>query len=142
MTAKEYLQSVRQADTDADRQIARLEAYREAAAYGTGRREATRISGTGQRSRVEDNVCALVDYEREHRLMVCANQAVDICSDRRIEAAAIIRRMPRERYREVLYRYYIDGLTWRKVAEQMGVSLRTAHRLHGWALTVFERFMP
>lgn len=141
MTAKEYLQSVRLANSEADRRISRLEHYRDCAGYGTGKREAGRISGTPQRSRVEDNVCALVDYEREHRLMVSANQAVDICVDRRTEAADIIRRIPRERYREVLYRYYIDGLTWRQVAEQMGLSLRKTHTLHGWALTVFERFL-
>lgn len=141
MTAKEYLQSVRQANADADRRISRLEAYREAAAYGTGRREATRISGTPQRSRVEDNVCAMIDYEREHCLMARANQAVDQYTDRRDQAAAIIRCIPRAEYREVLYRYYIDGLTWQQVADQMGVGLRTVHRLHGWALVVFERLM-
>ena len=139
MTAKEYLQSVRKADSKADRQIARLEAFREAAAYGTGRWEATRISGTPQRSRVEDNVCAMIDYEREHCLMLRANQAVDQYTDRRDQAAAIIRCIPRQEYREVLYRYYIDGLTWRQVAEQMGIGVATAHRLHGWALVVFDR---
>lgn len=139
MTAKEYLQSVRQADSEADRQISILERYREAAGYGTGKHEATRISGTSQRSRVEDNVCALVDYEREHCLMDLADEAVDLYVDRREEAASIIRRIPREQYREVLYRYYIDGLTWRQVADQMGVSMRTVYRLHGWALLVFDR---
>ena len=141
MTAKEFLQSVRRANTDADRQISRLEHYREAAGYGTGKREATRISGTSQRSRVEDNVCAMIDYEREHQLMGRANDAVDEFIDRRKTACDIIALIPRERYREVLYRYYIDGLTWSQVAEQMGDSLRTIYRLHGWALVVFERVM-
>lgn len=141
MTAKEYLQSVRQANADADRRISRLEAFREAAAYGTGRREATRISGTPQRSRVEDNVCAMIDYEREHQLMGRANDAVDEFVDRRKTACDIIALIPRERYREVLYRYYIDGLTWRQVAEQMGIGIRRVYKLHGWALVIFDKIM-
>lgn len=139
MTAKEYLQSVRRANTDADRHISRLEHYREAAGYGTGKREASRISGTSQRSRVEDNVCAMIDYEREHQLMGRANDAVDEFVDRRKSACDIIALIPRERYREVLYRYYIDGLTWRQVAEQMGIGIRRVYKLHGWALVIFDK---
>lgn len=141
MTAKEYLQSVRRANTDADGHINRLEHYREAAGYGTGKREASRISGTSQRSRVEDNVCAMIDYEREHQLMGRANDAVDEFIDRRKTACDIIALIPRERYREVLYRYYIDGLTWRQVAEQMGIGIRRVYKLHGWALVIFDKVM-
>lgn len=139
MTAKEFLQSVRRANTDADRHVSRLEHYREAAGYGTGKREASRISGTSQRSRVEDNVCAMIDYEREHQLMGRANDAVDEFVDRRKTACDIIALIPRERYREVLYRYYIDGLTWRQVAEQMGIGIRRVYKLHGWALVIFDK---
>ena len=137
MTAKEYLQSVRRANTDADRHISRLEHYREAAGYGTGKREATRISGTSQRSRVEDNVCALIDLERE--AMAQANCAVDVYVDAKEEARQVIERIPRQDYRTVLTLYYLDCLTWDKVAERMGKSRQWVHRLHGWALVVFER---
>lgn len=145
MTAKEYLRSVRVANEQVSRAVRRLEIYREKAGYGTGSKEAERISGTSQRSRVEDNVCKMVDLERkleaERRLMTDANEAVHLYVDRREEAKALIRRMPQERFREVLWRYYIDGLTWGQVFEQMGIKARShGFRLHGWALLAFEKF--
>lgn len=144
MTAKEYLRSVRVANENADIAIRRLELYREKATYGTGAKEAERISGTNQRSRVEDNVCKLVDLERrlqtEGKLMAQANAAVDLYVDRREEAKMLIRQLPQERFREVLWRYYIDGLTWGQVFEQMGIKARShGFRLHGWALLAFEK---
>lgn len=143
MTAKEYLQSVRWANVEADRRVSRLERYRDCAGYGTGKREATRISGTSQRSRVEDNVCALVDLERklgmERGLMADADRAVDEYVDRKAEATALIARIPRQLYREVLYHYYIDCLSWEQVAAVVGRSLRQTHYIHGWALQIFER---
>lgn len=143
MTAKEYLRGVRIANENADGAIRRLELYREKATYGTGTKEAERISGTSQRSRVEDNICKAIDLEarlrKEHRLMDDANAAVDLYVDRREEVKTLIRQMPQERFREVLWRYYIDGLTWTQVSEQMQISRRWLFRLHGWALLAFDR---
>ena len=145
MTAKEYLQSVRWANIEADRRVSRLERYRDCAGYGTGKREATRISGTSQRSRVEDNVCALVDLERkmqmERGMMADADRAVDDYVDRKAEATALIARIPRQLYREVLYHYYIECLSWEQVATVVGRSLRQTHYIHGWALQILERLM-
>lgn len=143
MTAKEYLRSVRLLNDAASAEIRKLEAYREKATYGTGTKEAERISGTSQRSRVEDNICKAIDLEtrlrKECRLMDDANAAVDLYVDRRDEAKALIRKMPQERFREILWRYYIDGLTWGQLSEQMRLSRRFLFRLHGWALLAFDK---
>lgn len=145
MTAKEYLRSVRVANEQVSRAVRRLEIYREKAMYGTGQKEAERISGTSQRSRVEENVCKMIDLERklaaERRLMDEANAATDIYVDRKEQAKELIRQIPQEAFREVLWRYYIDGLTWGQVFEQMGIKARShGFRLHGWALLAFEKF--
>lgn len=142
MTAKDYLRQVRQANYQADKNISRLEHFREAACYGTGRKEAERISGSTQRSRVEENVCRMIDLERrlqERGLMVKANQAVDAFVDRRQEATAIICRIPQPQYRELLMLYYIDGLEWHQVASVQRCSLRHAFRVHGSALVAFDQ---
>lgn len=141
MTAKEYLRQVRQANFQADKNICRLEHFREAACYGTGRKEAERISGSAQRSRVEENVCCMIDLERrmqERGLMVRANQAVDAFVDRRQEAALIISRVRQPQFRELLTLYYIDGLAWDQVARVLRCSVRHAFRIHGTALLVFD----
>lgn len=145
MTAKEFLRGIRIANDNVNSAIRRLEIYREKAMYGTGSKEAERISGTSQRSRVEENVCKMVDLERkienELRLMDEANAATDIYVDRKEQAKEIIRQIPQESFREVLWRYYIDGLSWGQVADQMRVGRRWLFRLHGWALVEFSKIM-
>ena len=138
MTAKEYLRSIRKTNTQCDRELDRLREYRERAGYGTGKKEAGRISGTNQRSRVEENVCALVDLERR----LCRERRIEMIeddlADRREEAEAIIRLIPRLQFRELLYLYYIEGLTWDQVANVMKRNMRQVFRFHGYALQAFE----
>jgi hypothetical protein len=141
VTAKEFLQSVRQARGSIGPEIERLEELRERAGYGTGRKEATRISGTPQRSRVEDNICALVDYEAKLNKERVQTEKPDMLDYawRRAQAIDIIKRIPRQQYAEVLYLYYLEGLSWGEVASVIKRSIRHTHRLHGWALVIFER---
>lgn len=139
MTAKEYLRSIRKTNAQYSRELDRLREYRERAGYGTGRKEAIRISGTNLRSRVEDNVCAMVDLERRLRRERRIEMIEDDQAERREEAEAIIARIPRPQFRELLCLYYIEGRTWDEVASVMRRSLRQTFYLHGYALQAFEK---
>jgi len=134
LTAKEYLRSVR---TDESRYISKCERLRDAAGYGTGKKEAERISGSSTRSRVEDNVCALVDLERETQ----AKAVTGVNIDRRAEAIEMIRMIPREIYREALFLYYLENLSWKQVASTIGRTERQTFQIHGWALIIFEEIL-
>lgn len=139
MTAKEFLRSIRRTNIQSDREIERLREYRERAGYGTGKKEAGRISGTSQRSRVEDNVCRLVDLERR----ICRERRIEMIeddqADRREEAEHIIARIPRAQFAELLYLYYIESRTWDEVASVLKRSLRQTFYIHGDALQAFEK---
>src|SRR5574344_1473596 len=64
-TAKDFLRLVRLAEERAEPEMERLRTLVDRAGYGTGQKEAQRVSGTSQRSRVECNVCAMIDLESE-----------------------------------------------------------------------------
>lgn len=142
--AKEFLQLVRMAEERAEPEMERLTTLVERAGYGTGQKEAQRVSGTSQRSRVEDNICAKVDLETEYRQRgKCIKRSGDPhlldYANLRYEAMTIINRIPRYSYRQVLIHYYIDALTWAEVSRIMKRSLRGTQSLNGYALEVFGR---
>jgi hypothetical protein len=134
MTAKEYLRSVR---NDESRYISKCERLRDMAGYGCGQKEAERISGDPARSRVENCVVALVDLERKMQGKAVSRVNVD----RQAEAVELIRKIPRELYREVLFLYYCESLDWKQVAKTVGRSERQIHYIHGWALQIFEEIL-
>lgn len=144
-TAKDFLRLVRMAEERADPEMERLRTLVDRAGYGTGQKEAQRISGTSQRSRVECNVCAKIDLENEilkagmKRKLTEGRDAMLNYAQLRYEAMAVIRLIPRPVYAEVLYLYYIEVLTWEEVARTVKKSLRGTFRVHGYALEVFER---
>lgn len=130
MTAKEFLRSVRK---DESRYISRCEMLRDMAGYGCGAKEAERISGDPARSRVEENVCKLIDLEREEK---ARSGTCDM--DRREQAIELIKQIPREIYREALYNYYIDNMSWKQVASTIGRTEKQVYQIHGYALQIFE----
>lgn len=52
----------------------------------------------------------------------------------RVAAEKVISQLQKQRERDVLTRYYINGATWEQVAQQTNYSLRRVYQLHGEAL--------
>nr|DAI71005.1 MAG TPA: Protein of unknown function (DUF1492) [Caudoviricetes sp.] len=59
--------------------------------------------------------------------------------DMRIEAKAMIRALPDESQQAVLYARYINCGRWENIASDMHYSWKGIFKLHGKALTSFER---
>ena len=138
MTAKEQLNAIRDEDRAIQNAIDRVDGWYDAATRGTGSMEAERVSGTGERSRVETAVCRMVDYEREQHLTA----RIDALVDMRQSAERIIKRIDSPRFRQVLTLRYLQmeswAWTWDKVAEKMQISRRSVDAVHGGALQEFE----
>ena len=126
MTAKEFLRRARsidrrvdEAQERVDRLRARLETGRMANLSGMPRGGSRDWTETADRLiELEQRVNAQI---REMvRLKLAAMDAIDAVEEARL--------------REVLELYYIDGLTWDKVAETMQLDRRWVTRLHGRAL--------
>ena len=126
MTAKEFLRRVRGIDRRIDEAQERAERVRE-------RLEAGRMSrltglprgGVGDWTKTADRL-----IELEQRINAHIREMV------RWKLAAIdaIEQIEDARLREVLELYYLNGYSWTKVAETMGLSDRHVQRLHGIAL--------
>jgi hypothetical protein len=138
MTAKEQLNAIRIEDNAIQDAQDRCGNWFDAATRGTGSMEAERVSGTGERSRVESAVCRMVDYEREQHLTA----RIDALVDMRQSAERIIARIESPRFRQVLTLRYLQfeswTWTWERIAAEMRCSVRTIHVLHGWALVAFQ----
>lgn len=132
MTAKDFLRGIR----DNERRVKALQEtrqrYYDIAMTGTSGVEATRLSGTSQRSRVEDAVCAMVD--------MCSDldKEIDALQKSMRFAEHIISGLHDRRHQYILRCRYLNGWSWSKIATEMGFDRRWVLRLHGQALICFE----
>ena len=74
--------------------------------------------------KIQNAVCQIVDLEQD------INREIDAQVDlrRRIEAA--VKQMDDEKLRDIVRYKYIDGMTWERVSESMGLDERWVKRLH------------
>ena len=107
---KEYLREVRHRYLYAQTLCQRAERYREMAMRATGRTDALRLSGTSRRSKVEDNVLAMVDVHRELK-----EEIGELMKETR-RAEKLISRLGDGRLRSVLQMRYLCGMTWEEIA--------------------------
>ena len=132
MTAKEYLRRIRDAESDLrsaemDYQRARDDVMNlKAIEYDKDKISNSHIGD------LSDAIAALEKYaarvsEQWDRLIVM-----------REEAKAQIEQIADGRYREVLYRRYLQGESWEYIAVGMGYAYHHIHKLHGQALNEFE----
>lgn len=142
MSAKEELKAIRKLDWNIQCDIERCECWFDAATRGTGSMEAERVSGTGDRSRVESMVCAIVDFERDKGITA----QIDKLADMRQAAEWIIARIENPAYRQVLRLRYLQHKSWRwswgRIAKEMGLHQRRLYELHGHALLAYTVQMP
>lgn len=57
------------------------------------------------------------------------------------EVTELIRRIPDERYRELLMRRYVSCERWETIADAMTYELRSIYRIHGAALLEVARLL-
>lgn len=102
--------------------------YRDLATRATSSFEATRISGTSNRSRVEDCVVSLCGVEDD------AREELEKLRAFRADAMAVIRAVPDQRHRDILEMRYVTGWPLSRIAEEMHYQVRWVQILHGEAL--------
>ncbi len=133
MDAKQYLAQAYYLDKRINSKIEQVASLRELASKATASIHAERVSGTSQRSPMENAVLKLIDLEYE------INDDIDRLVDLKRELNAFISEIDNQAYRIVLELRYLNGNTWEEVADVMGYDLRWIYRLHGKALAEAER---
>lgn len=109
----------------------RVAAIAERATRATPSLEAERVSGSGDRSRVEQAVAAKVDLERQLSGMIA-----DLAARRKAIQDAI-HAMQDEREKRLLELRYIDGRSWVSVTMRMEISEAYSFVIHESALNHF-----
>ena len=126
MSAKYWLRQVRFIDRRIDRemeQISRLRAKLEA-----GRLSNLNGMPRGGSSDWTDTADRLIELEAKLN-----RRLRDMC-DLKTAAIDAIDALPSTRQRDVLSLYYLNGMTWEQVAEELDLDVRWVYRLHGRAL--------
>lgn len=102
-------------------------------ATGTSGFSETAIRSSDVKSKVESSAIKLVE--------ICnrLDREVDQYTEIITQAEDLISRIDNRRYRQVLTLRYIEGLSWKQVCSEMGYSdIKSAFRMHGWALAMAE----
>ena len=133
MKVKEYLHQLNWMDKRINALLERKERYKDYACRAIGVRNATRLSGTDQRSQVDDYVCKLIDLESD------INRLIDEFVDQTRETERIISSLPDYRHRDILTWRYLNGWSWDKIFETMDYAPTRVFELHGYALREFQK---
>jgi len=130
---RSYLRDVRHRYRYAQTLCERANRYREMATRATGRTDALRLSGTSRRSKVEDNVLAMVDVHRELK------ERIEGLMQETKRAERLISILPDPRHRSVLQLRYLCSMGWEEIADKMQYTLRWVHKLHSEALERLQK---
>ena len=126
MTAKEFLRRARTVDRRVDEAQERVDRLR--ARLEAGRM--SQITGMPRGGGADWTETADKLIELEQRVNARTRKLVQW----KLAAIDAIDAVEEARLREVLELYYVDGYSWARVAERMGLDLRWVYRLHGRAL--------
>lgn len=129
--AKQVLQEYRQLERRVSEKTERLAALMASATRANSSTEATRVSGTGARSRVEQAVITIIDLESQ------LDKSIDQKNAQRHAIQNAIDAMKDEREARLLELRYIDGRSWASVMTRMGIGETYSRVIHESALAHF-----
>lgn len=111
---------------------ARMDFYMDLATKATSSLEAVRVSGTGNHSKVEDNVVRLIDAQELLDKELARSEHVIA------EAERLIATLEEPKHSIMAYRYLM-GMRWDEIAQVVSYDKRYVYKLHGWALQDLNR---
>lgn len=135
MNSKQYLYQAVGLDKRINSKLEQVSMLRDMATKATSTFQAERVSGTRQRSPMENAVVKIIDLEND------IDRDIDKLVDLKLELISFISRLENPTYRLLLELRYLEGKTWEEVAEIMNYDLRLVYRLHGRALQEAEKLL-
>lgn len=129
--AKKVLKDFVQLDKRIDEKYERIKALLDSATRATPSMEAERVSGTGEKSRLESVMIRKIDLERQ------LDKSIDKLNAQRFEIQNAIDAMEDSREKRLLELRYIDGRSWASVTTRMEISESMSFAIHEVALIHF-----
>lgn len=132
--AQEYLEKIRNQETQIDRKRDKMERLYCLATKCTASMSASGAAGGGNRDKMAP-VDANIDLEAE------IDQDKAKLRDMISEACDLLARVPEKKHYDVLYKHYIEYKSFEQVAVEIGDTFRNAHYVHGRALQAFGKVL-
>ena len=133
MTAKEYLKQIRSIALTVKRIQGDLEKLKTDAESVS-----INLDGMPHATGNNDRLVRLAIKMSEYNTMLQAELTALL--DERVKADKIIKTLP-PKQQTVLVEYYFHVKKWEQIAEEMDISVRHCHRLHGNALYNFDKVL-
>lgn len=133
MTAQQRLEDIRKLDELINAKLAERTRLRELATATTAKpMDGMPFTNTGTvNQKIQDIVIKLVMLEEE------TNALIDRYIDEKQEIVRVIEMLPEREY-GVIHRYYIQGMTWEQVAEDVDYSVTHVRRIRERAYAIID----
>lgn len=133
MTAQQRLEDIRKLDELINAKLAERTRLRELATATTAKpMDGMPFTNTGTvNQKIQDIVIKLVMLEEE------TNALIDRYIDEKQEIVRVIEMLPEREY-GVIHRYYIQGMTWEQVADDIGYCTTQVWRIKKIAFEIIE----
>lgn len=128
MNAKEYLSQAFRLDQRINSKLGQVASLRELATKITANIHTEKVSGTKQRSPMENALVKLIALEYE------INSDIERLVGLKQEIMNAVTAVKSDEHRLLLELRYLSFKTWEEIAEIMNYSYRQVHRMHGEAL--------
>ena len=133
--AKAYLRRYRALVAQQESLQRSIDAAFERATSCTARIKAVNVQSNGSQDRMGEDIARAIDETEKLREI---KAKVDVAC---AEALTAINAVPDEMQRTVLLLRYVEGLEWRRVAEQIHYEIANTYILHGRALWAVRKWM-
>lgn len=135
MTAKEYLNQVRNLESKMKILKEEIDTLREMVVSTGAIQQGERVLSSGTQDKMADTICTIEEKIEEWNIEV--RTLVEV----RAEVMAVISKVSNEVCREILYKRYCQSKKWEEIAIEMDMSYRHTTRLHGMGLQEIEKLM-
>jgi hypothetical protein len=135
MTAKEYLERIREIDREIDLLIAERNRTLDIVLQITVDPSDVRVQSGSISSRVENAAIRMIDLSEK------IDKKIDEYIDMKAEAGRLIDRLDDSRYRAVLKYRYIDGMKWRDISKKMIYDICTVQRVGSEAISKLDEIV-
>ena len=133
MTTKQYLNQIHRIDKMINNKLSEIYQLKNLACSISISDNSERVQTSSDKDALGNAVSKIVDLERE------VNDCIDKFSEKRRNIITKIDSLENDMYYQVLFSRYIEQKTFEKIAEDNEYSVRQILRIHGDALSEFER---
>ncbi|MBC2723239.1 DUF1492 domain-containing protein [Desulfosporosinus sp.] len=133
MNVKNYLSQAYWLDQRINNKLEQVANLRDMATKATASIHAERVSGTKQRSPMENAIVKIIDLEHD------INNEIDKLIDLKREIVSVINKVQLPEHGILLELRYLNFKTWEEIADIMNFSWRNIHYVHSKALIAVEK---